>query len=456
MESHANALDLRSRPLRVYGDDSDIYYYEGAGKKRRIKSALKKPQVQKLLMKSPNQIKLKPRGVIAKIERPRFKSALNTQTKELPNKSELKDSDDLDFFAKKKKDKEKLAELRKKIENGISLSKEEERIFPLLVSSVGAEEEDLYEEKDKPRLNPIAPDPIPIGLAGSRTKAQANRASAFETAIKNTGVKLSDIKAFDKWNGPNNGNSNALNQFAAFIRVLHSLPEAELDNIIRAVADNHPVTYRINIYPTDTKLKKIKKIVYGLTPSEYDRIIDNPTLNWLSVLYNLRSFPNPGQLGLGSELPALYNDEIEDFFSNEKLYPNFGGVIAADQIKELPKKLPIGFIMNLDESNEPGSHWVAVYISGDSVEYYDPLAQPPSESFKKDIKKYLESMKVPTLMKFKINKVADQHGNSHKCGYHSIRFLDDRFRGVPFKNTTRFENNSKEGEEKINKEFQYI
>ena len=48
--------------------------------------------------------------------------------------------------------------------------------------------------------------------------------------------------------------------------------------------------------------------------------------------------------------------------------------------------MPMGFIMNLDPSDKPGSHWVAVYINGDSIEYFDPLAGPPSEDFVNRIK----------------------------------------------------------------------
>jgi len=104
-------------------------------------------------------------------------------------------------------------------------------------------------------------------------------------------------------------------------------------------------------------------------------------------------------------LPALYDDQIAEFFKNE---PKFAGVIAADQILDLPKKLPMGFVMNKDASDEPGSHWIGVYISGDSVEYFDPLAEPPSKRTIKDIHELLLKMHVPVMMKFKVNKIVSQ------------------------------------------------
>lgn len=156
-------------------------------------------------------------------------------------------------------------------------------------------------------------------------------------------------------------------------------------------------------------------------------------------------------------LPPLYSDEIEDYFRNQ---PLFSGVIASDQIDTLPNVIPQGFIMNLDTSDQDGSHWVAVYINNDSIEYFDPLADPPSKEFIIDMKNKIKKMNVPYLMKFKINKIQQQHGSSFKCGYHSIRFLDDRFHDIPFPLSSRYTDekisNVKHGEGAVNREFSYI
>jgi hypothetical protein len=204
-----------------------------------------------------------------------------------------------------------------------------------------------------------------------------------------------------------------------------------------------------------TKNILMRKVLTYLSPTVYTSFINSLPIN---IRRNFTIIRNniAGQLGLGKRLPALYSDEIEDFFKNEKEYPHFGGVIASDEIDTLPKKLPIGFVMNLDSSDEAGSHWVAVYINSDSVEYFDPLADPPSKEFIADIKKYLESMKVPVLMKFKVNKIKQQSDSTPHCGFFAIKFLDDRFHGVPYQWTTRYMTNVKKGEEEIKKEFDYI
>lgn len=129
----------------------------------------------------------------------------------------------------------------------------------------------------------------------------------------------------------------------------------------------------------------------------------------------------------------------------------FAGVIASDEIHKLPAKKRMGFVMNLDKSNKPGSHWVAVYIDADkdkSIEYYDSYGNEPPKSFMKQIKLLVNKIKPDSYLKFKVNKIVDQRANSDTCGWFSSKFLIDRFNGVPFKDTTGFSNVTK-GEKNI-------
>lgn len=165
------------------------------------------------------------------------------------------------------------------------------------------------------------------------------------------------------------------------------------------------------------------------------------------------------QSGAGRKyLTALYNDQIDDYFADE---PRFTGTIASDEIlTKIPKKIPQGFIMNTDPSNMPGEHWVACYISPDSIEYYDPEAQQPSSRFTKDIHKLITKWELPVMLKYKINRVKDQRTGTNYCGYHCMRFLDDRFHGIPYELTTRFsspiKDESSKGYSDIKKEFSII
>ncbi len=173
----------------------------------------------------------------------------------------------------------------------------------------------------------------------------------------------------------------------------------------------------------------------------------------------LADITQSGEGKTSSKLPALYSDEIDEFFKTDNRYT---GTIASDQISELPKQIPQGVIINADQSYEPGSHWRAMYITPDSVEWFDPFGDPPTNEEKLAIKKKLIEWEVPNLMKFKINRIKQQHGNSHHCGYHCLRYLSDRFDGIDFPLTTRYskiggiKDNHKQGEAIIKKEFSYI
>ena len=60
----------------------------------------------------------------------------------------------------------------------------------------------------------------------------------------------------------------------------------------------------------------------------------------------------------------------------------FRGVYAIDEIKLIKTvSYPSSFVINLDPSYKPGSHWVAVYFDKNGVgEYFDSFAgYPPHE-----------------------------------------------------------------------------
>lgn len=48
----------------------------------------------------------------------------------------------------------------------------------------------------------------------------------------------------------------------------------------------------------------------------------------------------------------------------------FGGVYSSDCLPTFIPKRPIVIISNVDSSSEPGSHWVAIYISKNDVSYF--------------------------------------------------------------------------------------
>ncbi|GAM28572.1 hypothetical protein SAMD00019534_117480 [Acytostelium subglobosum LB1] len=135
---------------------------------------------------------------------------------------------------------------------------------------------------------------------------------------------------------------------------------------------------------------------------------------------------------------GLYDYEIEQLPFHKD---GFEGVIASDQLDELKPKQCMSFIMNLDNSHQPGSHWVACNIDakGDkSIEYYDSFGDDPSTDFMRRMKQLVEEIDPDVYLKFKVNRVIDQAVNTDTCGLHAIKWLINRYRGVPFKEATGY------------------
>lgn len=163
---------------------------------------------------------------------------------------------------------------------------------------------------------------------------------------------------------------------------------------------------------------------------------------------------------------GLYNDEIDKIM--DKYYKKgYKGSFALDEISKIPissNDKKIGFVLNLDKSNQKGSHWVAIYIDAKddlSVDYYDSYAEEPSPYLMKELKKLIDKMRIDTYLKFKINRIKQQSSSSSNCGYFSIGFLFDRFNGVPFKDCSGYSDviKSEKNIEKFKKslkEFDYI
>ena len=146
----------------------------------------------------------------------------------------------------------------------------------------------------------------------------------------------------------------------------------------------------------------------------------------------------PKQEGTGKEEGGLYDDQIDNVMENYK-NKGFKGVYALDEIDKIPVSNKMGVVLNLDKSNEPGSHWVALYIDADddqAVEYYDSYGEDPPESLMKDIKGLIDKINPSTYLKFKINKIKQQSENSDSCGIMAMQFLIDRFNGKPFVDCT--------------------
>lgn len=202
---------------------------------------------------------------------------------------------------------------------------------------------------------------------------------------------------------------------------------------------------------------KIKSKFMDVTQEEYNdaleragQIIDEYVASGEKTGFFERFFKGKGT-GDGG---GLYNDEIEKIV--KKRIKNYVPVIAADEINELPRYVArgdkrFGFVINTNPSSSDGSgndgyrtgHWRAVYINNEddypTVEYFDPLAEgkmPPE--LVTMTRKIAMKMNPEMMFKYKQNMLRRQSKLTSSCGHHSIKFLDDRYNGVPYADATGY------------------
>ena len=106
----------------------------------------------------------------------------------------------------------------------------------------------------------------------------------------------------------------------------------------------------------------------------------------------------------------LTNFEIQEYYKNE---PRFNGVYSRDN---LPKTIKNGAcVINLDEYEDVGAHWIALYVKDNEITYFDSFGV---EHIPKEIKKFTEHKNIKTNI-FRI-----QADNSIMCGYFCFGFVD--------------------------------
>ena len=110
----------------------------------------------------------------------------------------------------------------------------------------------------------------------------------------------------------------------------------------------------------------------------------------------------------------ITNLDIQNWVEYLKI-PNFGGVISRDQIKDcIPRH---SFVINLNESDEPGSHWVAMVFGSDLILYFDSFGLAPPEEVLMLRKKHRVNVA--------FNSTHYQAFTSVLCGYYCLFFLNE-------------------------------
>lgn len=151
---------------------------------------------------------------------------------------------------------------------------------------------------------------------------------------------------------------------------------------------------------------------------------------------------------------GLFNTDIEDIMKGLK---NVCPVIPSDKIgmlldyvkQGMPK---FGAIINTNPSESDGSgidgfrlgHWRAIFFDNDddyiSAEYFDPLCEGPIPApLKAMMKKIAKKMNPEDYFLLKENHLKRQMDTTNTCGYHCIKFIDDRYNDVPWCEATGYD-----------------
>ena len=106
----------------------------------------------------------------------------------------------------------------------------------------------------------------------------------------------------------------------------------------------------------------------------------------------------------------LSNFEIQEYYQNE---PRFDGVFYRNN---LPKKMKDGgYVINLDEHADVGTHWVALFCKRIEIVYFDSFGV---EHVPEEIKEFIGNKNIIANI-FRV-----QANNSVMCGYFCIGFID--------------------------------
>ena len=131
----------------------------------------------------------------------------------------------------------------------------------------------------------------------------------------------------------------------------------------------------------------------------------------------------------------LSNFDIIEYYTN---FNQFGGVCSRDTLPRVIK--PKFYIVNLDEADGPGSHWVCIYNCNPGICYYfDSFGVDPCEEVLRFMKQ--------TGKKIASSTYQIQQLGTIMCGYFCIYVCDQLLNNIPFCDIllqfdpTRYQNN---------------
>ena len=111
---------------------------------------------------------------------------------------------------------------------------------------------------------------------------------------------------------------------------------------------------------------------------------------------------------------------------NDDPWVSNGYVCSIDKLPQSITDYPLSLIINTDESDQPGEHWIAVYIvSPKEAEFFDSYGHEPC---------YMDDRLCHFLSNYNVlyNSQPFQGPLSVVCGHYCVLFILHRSRGVSF------------------------
>ena len=107
----------------------------------------------------------------------------------------------------------------------------------------------------------------------------------------------------------------------------------------------------------------------------------------------------------------------------------FKGVYPADGFLDMPPTYPTSYIINTDPRDQPGKHWVAIYMTSDSnCEFFNSYGKPPQHYHNA----WLSWIKYYSY-KWTYNHHCVQPAFTATCGLHCLFYLYHRCQGIVLK-----------------------
>ena len=88
----------------------------------------------------------------------------------------------------------------------------------------------------------------------------------------------------------------------------------------------------------------------------------------------------------------LINFEIQKYYQNE---PKFNGVYSRNNLSKIKNG---AFIINLDEYESVGTHWITLYVNAENIKNFDSFGV---EHIPKEIRKFIRNKNIITFIEYK-------------------------------------------------------